>query len=95
MDSDLNFDSENETVIVAVDPQSGKVTGYAAFSYVFDVFILESLDACVILSIEADIVAVFASLIVLADHPDAAFKGAVSSRTDAVMGNNQNDFHTE
>lgn len=31
-----SIDSENETVIVAVDPQSGKVTGYAAFSYVFD-----------------------------------------------------------
>ena len=45
----------------------------------FDVFILESLDLGVILSIEADIVAVFASLIILGDHPYAAFKSAVGS----------------
>jgi hypothetical protein len=40
---------------------------------------LEPFDACVILGIEADAIAVFASPLVLADHPDAAFKGAVSS----------------
>jgi len=31
-----SIDSENETVLAAADPQSGKVIGYAAFSYIFD-----------------------------------------------------------
>ena len=40
---------------------------------------LEPLDAGVIFRVEGDVVAVFASAFILADHPNTAFKGAVSS----------------